>query len=223
MAETEPRESYVMNPITTLLTVQLQMYSERNDQLTAENNELKQKNDDLKNENTRMKRNVEHREGLKQKTRGLEQEIQGLEQEIQGLEQKIQLLELELTRCNQRKEILGSVSRVKTIRKAGVGHYIDRFKNNVKAKFENKAKRDLKVSYRQRRDAQEQQDRDAAREYAFGKDNEGHLKESYSTPLLERVKRVRKPMTEDQKQAKAKRDHYRQIKKTTRNWKSVTD
>jgi chromosome segregation ATPase len=207
MAETEPRKHDERDIMITVLTLQVQMYSERNDQLTA-------KNEKLTKENTRMKSNIIQEKGLEQKTRGLEQEIQGLEQKIQGLEQ-------ELKRCNERKQILGSVSRVKTIRKAGVGHYIDRFKNNVKAKFENEAKRDLKVSYRQRRDAQEKQDRYAAREYAFGTDDVGNPKDSYSTPLLERVKRVRKPMTDDQKQAKAKRDHYRQIKKTTRNWKSV--
>ena len=217
-------ERDIMNPVTTLLALELKLFSERNDQLTAENKQLK----------TTMsvnKANLEHTKKLALRVQDLMLEnktlaarldasnVAALERTVEQQKQTIQTLNYNLDICKQRKAILGSVSRVKTIRKAGVGHYIDRLKDNVKAKFENQAKRKLKADYRKQRDENEQKDRDAAREYAFGTNDAGNANESYSTPLLERV--TRKPLKGEALHAKSKRDLYRQIKKTTRDWKAI--
>uniref|UniRef100_A0A6C0CKB6 Uncharacterized protein n=1 Tax=viral metagenome TaxID=1070528 RepID=A0A6C0CKB6_9ZZZZ len=121
----------------------------------------------------------------------------------------------DLKRCQDTTQTLGSASRIVTPRKKGIGKYIDKFKNAVYAKLDSETLKKAKQDFRETITADEKATRKAARERAFGE----NAASNSGTPIWDRVKRFRKPPTDDQKL----RAKYRQVRKTkgNRNWESV--
>ena len=131
---------------------------------------------------------------------------------------RINELEAQLKRCKARYKIVGTVSRKRTSPKEGIRKHLQDIKEKVKATFrtdEQKKKEAAKIQYRQ--DYTDAEARDAARNLAFGRGN----KSSSGTRIIDRIKRFRKPLNEDDKKQKELRDQYRKIKKGNRHWESM--
>jgi len=129
---------------------------------------------------------------------------------------KIKELEAKLERCNARHKIVGTVSRKRTERK-GIKKHLEAIKEHVKAKFRTDEQHQKEVAKNAYRKTYNDSDaRAAARKRAFGEN-----RSTSSTPIIDRIKRIRKPLTEEELQQKQRRDQYRKIKKSDRYWERM--